>query len=166
MKKNDLRVIATPATAMLFMVIAISGIMMFFHFFDRYVKELHEILGLALVGAALAHIVVHWNALKNYFAKKEFRLIAVVVIIASGIFIGEAISKPKAKGPDPKKIMMDSLIKADLHDSLKVLNIEYNQAITTLENAKVQTDSADSIDALATKNQKSPLEIIKVLIAK
>ncbi len=70
MNKLILRDVATSASTVLFLVIGISGLMMFFHFFDNYVKELHEILGVGFVLAVLLHIIANFSSMKKYFSKK------------------------------------------------------------------------------------------------
>ena len=43
------REIVTPYLALVFFVVALSGILMFFHLFDGYTNVVHELLGLTFV---------------------------------------------------------------------------------------------------------------------
>ena len=83
MKKD----IATSLTSLVFLVVGITGVMMYFHLFTSSVKDLHEILGLLFVVAALFHVLVNFKQMKQYFSKKIFLSLAVVVTIISSGFI-------------------------------------------------------------------------------
>ena len=67
---------------------------------------------------------------------------------------------------NPKKMMMDSLIKADLKESLKILNIDYTTAITTLKKENINIESANSLAELSKSNKKSPYEIVRIILKK
>ena len=117
MKKGTIRDIATSFTTTTFLVIGISGVMMFFHFFDSSVKELHEILGLAFVVAAVLHVIMNWKSMKNYFSKKIFISAVIIVAVISGIFI----SVNSSKAENPKKLLMQKVLDASIIDSFKLL---------------------------------------------
>ncbi len=55
--KFKLRDIATSSTTVVFFIVGLSGVMLYFKIFDSQVKELHEILGLAFVAAAVLHVL-------------------------------------------------------------------------------------------------------------
>ena len=86
MKKGTIRDIATSFTTTIFLVIGISGTMMFFHFYDSSVKELHEILGLVFVLVALFHIFYNFKSMKNYFSKNNFTLYFKITIISLSLY--------------------------------------------------------------------------------
>ena len=53
---DGLRRHATAATAAVFVVVGLSGVLMFFHLGEAQVKELHEWLGLGFVAFAALHV--------------------------------------------------------------------------------------------------------------
>ena len=56
MTKNKKRDIATSITTLVFLVIGTTGVLMYFHIFDKYTKEMHEIFGLVFVAAVFLHV--------------------------------------------------------------------------------------------------------------
>lgn len=159
MKKITMRDVATSFTATMFLVIAISGIMMYFHFMDRAVKELHEVIGLAFVVAALLHIYVNWAAMKRYFSKKVF--IAAVVIV--GLISAGYISVGLSEGESPKKLIVAKVLEAPLAESFALFG-GYAQAETKLQKHGIKLADAKSIKELAKANNSSPYELVKLLM--
>ncbi len=83
-KKREL---ATSFTTLMFIVVGITGIMMFFHILDRYIKEMHEILGLAFCVAVIFHVIYNFNSMRKYFTRKIFIYSAIVTVILSVAFV-------------------------------------------------------------------------------
>ncbi|MGK9120968.1 DUF4405 domain-containing protein [Olivibacter jilunii] len=67
-----LRKYITPFITLVFLVVALSGLLMLFHLFDGYTEVMHESLGLVFVIFAIFHILVNWKSLKIHFGKKVF----------------------------------------------------------------------------------------------
>lgn len=162
MKKGTKKDIATSFTTLLFLVIGISGVMMFFHFNDNLVKNLHEILGLVFVLAVLFHIVFNWASMKNYFSKKIFMSIAVVIVLISGVFMSQSSNQTS----DPKMLIIKSTINAPIKNSLAILNIKYQDAIQKLKDQNFKEIEGKSIGAIAKANNTSPFKIIGILTTK
>lgn len=80
-----LSVWAGPLTIGSFAVVAITGILLFFHAGVGLAKGAHEWLSLLLVVGAVAHTAVHWRSFLAYFRKP-----AGVVIIGAMLALGAA----------------------------------------------------------------------------
>ena len=151
------RTLATSLTTTLFLVISISGIMMFFHFYSARVKDLHEILGLFFIAAVAFHIFYNFSSMKRYFTKKIFIVIAILTLLVSNIFILQSFNK----GESPKSIIIKSLLKAPLLESYRILNIENAKEKLLLKDFQI-TD-ASSLEELAELNNISPFELVSIL---
>lgn len=57
----------SPLTAILFVAIASTGILMWVHLRVPGVKLLHEVAGLLFTTAGIAHVVLNWRALRGCF---------------------------------------------------------------------------------------------------
>ena len=152
--------VATSWTALLFTIIAISGVMMFFHFYDDYVKELHEILSLVFVGAVVLHILVHFKGLKNYFKLPLFIVSGLIVLAVSGGFVYEAASE---SGSNPKHAIIDAMLKSPIEQTVPLLNVNYNDAIRNLYKVGIDVQNGDSLDSLAKANKTSPFALVNVI---
>lgn len=162
MSKFKYRDLATSMTAFFFFVIGISGVMMYFHFFDDYVKELHEILGLVFVAVVFTHVYFHIKSFKSYFGKKVFTISAVVVLGISAMFV---VNTPE--GENPKKTLIISMLDAPIESSAKVLNLDMQTLKERLKTNGIKISSSDvTISSIAKDNSISPFELVTKITQK
>lgn len=94
----SLRSWATPLTIGSFLLISVTGGMMFFHLETPLGKVAHEWLGWALVGAVAAHLWLNRRALSTYFKRPAALGImggAVIALVATFVVpLGESGSVP------------------------------------------------------------------------
>ncbi|MGB5793434.1 DUF4405 domain-containing protein [Poseidonibacter sp.] len=159
MKTHQKRELATSLTTFLFLVIAITGVLMYFHILDNYTKQMHEILGLAFVVIIIFHVYYNWKSMKKYFSNKVFFLSAgLIASIALG-FILTSSSKPSPKG---------LIIKATLSNPIEKSSIlfvdSYEKAEEKLLKMGIKIEKGKSIREIADKNNISPFEIIEKLV--
>jgi uncharacterized membrane protein len=160
MSKSDLRNVATPFVAVTFLVIGITGVLLYFHLFESSVKELHENLGMVFVAVALLHLFVHYKSMSNYFTKKAFIIITALTLIISAVFIYEGASQ---KGPNPKRVLIESVLQAPLDNSLVVLGIKKEKAIKNLKSENIKTDGAKTIMDISKNNDVSPFRVVSII---
>jgi hypothetical protein len=83
---------ATPLTAGLFLLMAVTGGLMFFHLDTGLNKAAHEWLGWALVAGAIAHAAVNWGPLKRHLSTRGIGqgivLACAVVLALSFVSLG------------------------------------------------------------------------------
>lgn len=161
MRKNT-REIATSFTTLIFLVIAISGVMMFFHFNDMLVKSLHEILGLAFVVVAVLHVFVNWKSMKTYFSKKVFISASLITLAISSVFIYQSSNN----GDNPKVVMMQKVLNAPTAESFKLLNGDYENAIAKLKEKNIKVLENKTIRSIAKANETSPFRIVAIITEK
>ncbi|WP_331775386.1 DUF4405 domain-containing protein [Sulfurospirillum sp. 1612] len=159
MNRSSLKDIATSMTSLVFLVIAISGVMLYFHILDGSVKSMHEIMGLVFVAVAALHLFFNFKPMKRYFGKKIFMVSVILVgLVSTGFIINSSNGSN-----NPKQLMIKSLLNAPIADSLKVLNIEYNHATQILKSKGIMIENNQNIDAIAKANQLSPIAVVKML---
>ena len=154
-KKN----MATSLTAVVFLIVGTSGIMMFFHIFDDYTKVLHEIFGLFFTVVVGFHVLYNWSSMKSYFNKKVFLISSIFVLVIGLVFILNSEEDEKIK---IIKIVVYAPIESaanTLGSDIKTVKIKFKKEGIKFENEK-------SINEIATNNDLSPLEIIDVIITK
>ena len=151
------RALATSLTTATFLIITISGIMMFFHFYDRPVKELHEYLGLAFVAAVIFHLFYNWKSMKSYFNKKSFYASLIAGAIVSAIFV---ISN-QTEGKHPKGVVFDAVFFAPTAQSYALLKVK--DASLKLKSAGLEVIEGETIMGIAKANKTSPFRIISIL---
>lgn len=158
MTTSQKREIATSATALLFLVIGGTGVMMYFHILDKYTKQMHEILGLAFVVAVVLHVIVHFKSMKNYFTNKVFIGLGFVTLLLA---LGFILNAPEGKSP--KGATFNALFQADTQKSFIIFVEDYDLATIKLEEAGFKIDGLNSINEIAKANKKSPFDVIRVL---
>jgi hypothetical protein len=161
MNKFLKRDIATSLTTFLFVVIAITGSLMFFHILDNYTKDLHEILGLAFIAIVFFHVFFNWKSMKSYFTKKTFLFSGMLILLVSFGFIFNA-----PKGDNPKRTIIDSVLNAPIKDSLLLLNTNLKDAKEKLEKEGIKIGKAISFEEIANQNKTSPFRIVGIITKK
>lgn len=162
MKKATIRDFATSYTTLAFLVMGISGVMMYFHFYDMYVKQLHEILGLIFVAIVFLHVIMNWKSMKSYFSKKIFFSAIIVISLVTGAFVYQSLGQ----GENPKILLIKGAIKAPLSSSLVILNVKKEDAIKKLEAKDIEIFEENSLSEIADANGISPFKIISIITAK
>jgi len=85
----------TPLITIIFLAVALSGLLMFFHIFDGYTEVVHEILGVFFVVFSVLHVILNWKALKIHFKKRVFILSTIVVAVISILLVIQQQKSPK-----------------------------------------------------------------------
>jgi len=158
MTKNQKRDIATSITTLVFLVIGTTGVMMYFHIFDRYTKDMHEILGLVFVAAVFLHVFFNFKNMKLYFKKKTFFIISIITLLAVVGFIANA---PENK--NHKRLILTTVINTSIDKSFPLFAKDMDLATIKLEEAGIKIDGAKSIREISMINNTSPFEIIRIL---
>lgn len=159
MKPN--RKYVTPFIALIFVIVAISGICMFFHVFDGYTEVLHELLGISFVGFAVMHVIVNWSSLKNHFGRGVFVPAAISVLV-----IAAAIIALEQKSPPVDIVLIGKLVRAPIRDAFKVLNMDYAAASAALQANGMAIGEAKTLEEVWINNDASPEDVINILVRK
>lgn len=80
---------ATPLAIGLFSLMAVTGLMMFFHLNNHLQEEVHAWAGWAMVAAVALHGAANWPALKRHFAgggRAAWSMVAVLLVVAGSFF--------------------------------------------------------------------------------
>ncbi len=158
MKKGLLKDIATSSTTLVFLVVGITGVLMFFHLFDAYTKQMHEILGLVFVVAAIVHVFVNFKQMKQYFSKKIFLSLSAVVVAILAVFILNT-----QDGPNPKRVIFDKILDGSIEKTFVLFADDKDEILMKLENAGIKFTDQKTIAEIAKANKTSPFRIIDII---
>ena len=159
--KTDLRLKswAGPLTAGSFVVMAVTGILMFFHLNFGAVRVAHEWLGWLLVIGAAAHLMVNWRPFLAYFRKP-----IGVGIMAAMFLLGALSLFPAGGGPGhhpPFLQVARALESSPLSLVAQVAKCSPQSALNELRTQGVQVqDETQTISEIASANRKQSLEIL------
>lgn len=106
-----LRSWATPLTVGAFLLISVTGILMFFHLETGLSKVAHEWLGWFLVAGVAAHLWLNWRAFTTYFKRP-----AAVAIMGAGAvaLVASLLVSGSEGGAVPVRLVLGSLTKAPI----------------------------------------------------
>lgn len=105
-----LRSWATPLVVGSFLLMGVTGVLMFFHLETTVMKVIHEWAGFVLVAGAGAHLALNWRAFTTYFKRplaKGIMALGVVVLgltFVPGIIPG--LTEGAGLGP---RVVMDAM---------------------------------------------------------
>lgn len=153
--KSWIKESATSLTALVFLVVGASGVLLYFHLYESRVKELHETLGLLFAAAALLHVYFNWKGMKRYFPRKLFAVYAAAVALTAVVFAASA-----SDGPNPKRLLIDKVLNAPLPVAYALLGTNPEQGRKLLETRGIYTKGTSSIAEIAKHNGVSPFAVV------
>ncbi|HEY8401666.1 MAG TPA: DUF4405 domain-containing protein [Cytophagaceae bacterium] len=149
----------TPFISLTFLVVGLSGLLMFFHLFDGYTEVVHEYLGMFFFICAVFHIIVNWKALRNHFKKGVFIPALLAILAVSLIFIvGESMYPPI------DLTIINKIVKAPISDAFKALEVDYFIVSERLESNGISIDGATTIEAIWVNNNVDPEKVIDLIL--
>lgn len=158
MTKHLQKNIATSLTALAFLVVGVSGVLMYFHLFKEYTEELHEIIGLFFVVIVLVHVFYNFKSMKAHFKTKAFWIGAILITTISLTFILNT-----KEGNNPKQAIMTLLLNAPITNSVKIFDTNISHVENKLESEGIEIHMNDSIDSIAKRYKVSPFHVVELI---
>lgn len=151
---------ATPLATGTFVILAVTGILMFFKIEAGYTKPVHEWLSWAMVAGVLLHIAANWKAFTGYFTRKP-----ALAIIGAGLLLTIlSIVMPARNEQNPRMKMTRALEKSKLETVAVVAGQKSESIILKLEQKGIAVESsAMSIREIAAKNGKKEMDVLAVI---
>lgn len=149
----------TPFISLVFLVVALSGLLMLFHLFDGYTEVMHESLGLAFIIFAIFHIVANWKGLKVHFGRKVFFPATVTVVSVSILFVVLQRGRPPLD-----TLIVKRIVKAPITEAFQALSIDYHEALRTLKSHGISIEDSKTIEEIWQKNEASPEKVIDLIV--
>lgn len=140
----------TPITMGAFSVLAVTGVLMFFHAKTPLIEGVHEWLSWLLLAAVAGHVAVNWLGLRRHLASWRGRAalgLGAAVLAVALLPIGSGGGKP------PFVVPMQALADAPLPVLAQVAKVPTEQVRERLRSAGLTpTSDADTVRSLAGKD--------------
>lgn len=149
----------SPLITIIFLVVALSGLLLFFHIFDGYTEVVHEILGVVFVVFSVLHVILNWKALKIHFKKRVFILSTIVVAVISILLVIQ-----QQKSPKFDTILIERITNAPIEDVLKVLQVDSIVVVKRLEENGISFIEGASMEEIWINNKVSPKKLFDLII--
>ena len=159
-----LRKWATPWTIGSFLLMSVTGVLMFYHLNSPLNKLAHQWLSFAFLVGVVVHIVTNWLAFSRYF--KSPVAIGVMVVFAA-VLGGSFVNLGGAKAEPPTRAVMASLGRTPLSELAPIVHVTPDELIAKLK-AKgfAASDAGQSPDDLAGKDKKKSGVILGIIFAR
>lgn len=154
---------ATVVTIVTSAVVALSGVMIFFHLGEKYVKEMHEWLGLVFVLAALAHVLRHIKPFMILISKPRTKIAAALAALVVVGFVGAGSLAPS--GGNPMKQFVDLSANAPISALAQVTGEPISSLVNRLEQSGIARVTAEkSLSELAHSTGRNPAELFRLVL--
>lgn len=157
---------ATPLTIGAFVLMATTGLLMFFHLESGLNKVAHEWLGWAMVTGVAAHSALHWRSFKRYLTDLRTGQVIVgffVLLLAASFFVqGE-------EGEDlpPPGMALQGLIRAPVSTVAQVAGKPEAELIAALQAGGIPVESANQpLAAVVGEDREKTSQAIRIIFAK
>ena len=149
----------TPFITLVFLVLSITGILMFFHLFDGYTEVVHEFIGLIFIVCALLHIAINWKALKVHL--KWGIVIPATLLLAA---LSLLLMFHQLQHPKVDTILLEKMTNAPLGDAFIVLQVDSLEVVTRMKDNGISMEGAETMKEIWIRNHVSPEKVIYLIV--
>ncbi|WP_292002097.1 DUF4405 domain-containing protein [Chlorobium sp.] len=152
---------ATPLAIGSFIILAVTGILMFFKIEGGYIKPVHEWLSWLMVAGVALHTIANWKVFVSYFSK-----IPALSIISMGVIVTAlAVFMPVSReGGNPKAKMLRAMQTAKLETVAEIAGKESDEIVAALKEKGIGVgDPAMTVREIAKQNDKEAMEVLGVV---
>ncbi|NTW56188.1 MAG: DUF4405 domain-containing protein [Chlorobiaceae bacterium] len=151
---------ATPLAIASFIILGVTGILMFFKIESGLVKPIHEWLSWALVAGVILHTIANWKAFTGYFSKKP-----AIAIIGVGLLVTLfSVFAPAGQEQNPRMKMMKALMSSKLDTIAEVAGSNGTDITAKLQQKGMTNVNGNmTIRQIASANSKNEMAVIAVI---
>lgn len=144
---KTLRAWATPLTIGTFIIMSVTGVLMFFHADSGLNKVAHEWVGLVMVAAVVAHLLLNWRAFTTYFKRPvAMTFMAVGALVLAASF---AIDAGGAGGANGFRAAMGAMSNARIETLAELAGKDTETVLARLGAAGIDASATETLSALA-----------------
>lgn len=152
---------STTPTIALFLIIAITGILLLFHAGGGNVKMIHEWLGIIFVVCGILHAIANWKLMKRYLGGMKAAAIALMLVCAVTYSL---VATPSDKGGSPIKSVITQVKKAPLSTLAGLYGQRTDQLVKQLQDNGLSVAGVDtSLEEIAKQNNIAAEKIIALI---
>ncbi len=150
----------TPITMGAFGLLAVTGVLMFFHLDSGVNKAAHEWLSWVLVGAVALHAAVNWQAVKRHLAGTRGRVaLALFALLLAASFLPLAGDGEPAFAPP-----LHALAEAPLPVLAQVAKTSPEELRSRLQRAGVDVQSDDAtVRSLVGDDMRAQIRVLSAV---
>ena len=153
---------ATPLTSGLFLVSAVSGVALFFHWASPVFHSMHEWLSLVLLAPFILHVSKNWKSLVGYGRRGTLLVPLLAALVVAMPFAWSGLNGP-VRGPVSR--LVPFMTHARLSDLAPVLKTTPDALLASLRNHGFAARSTDeTLTAVAAASGREPSEALFAVV--
>jgi len=157
---------ATPLTTGLFIVSAVSGVALFFHWQSGAFHSMHEWLSMALLVPFVLHAWKNWGAIMAYLRRGVMLPVLLLSVVAAVPFAWSALQAGGGAGGNPSMRAARLLMEAPLSTAAPVFGASTEELVQRLESAGYAVSGADdTLAGVASTAGAEPNRVLATLLA-
>lgn len=157
---SSLRKWATPLTVASFLIMGVTGILMFFHLDSGLNVPLHEWAGWLMVLGVVAHLVLNWRPFTSYLKRPVARVVMVLGVVLLGLSF-----YPVSGDGNPVKQVMQAMARADVSTVIALSGQDISAGLEQLAAAGLMANETMTISELTGGDRGRQMQVIDVLFA-
>lgn len=157
---------ATPLTIGAFAIMAVTGLLMFFHADVGLNKLAHEWLGWLMVAGVAAHVVANWNAFKRHLvANMPARaILGICIVLLAGSFA--SLPGSGEGGGSPPAIAIKAITGASIEKVAALAGRSVDEVMTELGKVGIAvSDPAASLESVVGHDRGKTGAAIRAIFA-
>lgn len=156
---SSLRKWATPLTVGSFMIMGVTGSLMFFHVDIGLNKTVHEWAGWAMLIGVGAHMLLNWRAFTTYFK----RPLAVGIMAVGAVALALSFVPMGGEGGNPAFRVVNAMNSATVESVVALSGQPMAEAIAHLGEAGFDATPQTIVGDLTGNDRGKQMQLIKVL---
>lgn len=156
------REFATPLTIGSFLLIAATGVLMFFHLDSGLNKLAHEWLGWIMLAAVALHSAMHFKSFKRYFSRPA--ALAVIALFV-GLFAASFIAPSGQAKKSPPALAMQAVLNAPLDQVAALAGKDTQTLLARLDAAGLHAEASQSLSAASGGERSRQMQALGVIFA-
>ncbi|MET0970738.1 MAG: DUF4405 domain-containing protein [Tardiphaga sp.] len=156
---------ATPLTTGLFLVSAVSGIALFFHWQQAAFHSMHEWLSMVLLAPFAFHMWKNWRALVMYAKRGRLILPLAACVIVAVPFAYNSLTSPRGRGGNPAFQATALMTQAPLSDLAPIFHRTPDALIGALRQKGFEVAApSETLSSVAAAAGKQPFEALAAIL--
>lgn len=157
---SKLRSWATPLTIGSFLVMGVTGTLMFFHLDTGLNKLAHEWAGWAMLVGVAAHLVLNWRAFSTYFKRP-----VASVFMAAGAVVLALSFWPVSGAGNPMLSVLQAIAEADVATVVSLSGHDLDAGLERLADAGFDAQADTAIHDLTGGERGQQMKVISALFS-
>lgn len=156
-----LRRYSTPGTAILSVVVGVTGAILFFRLAKGPAEAIHEWLGMAFIAVAILHAIRHRGSFAQMLRQRHMRILAGATAFGIAAFV--ALVPPKPPG-NPLVRLARAAERAPISQLAPVVGSSTAEVLSRLKLRGINAGPGDTLAALASANRRQPGDLVAMIL--